>query len=189
MAAVRQVLSGVNPSADVWDTQRDPLDVDRLLEMRPRSPEDGAQPSERFDDSAAPAAAQCHHYEAPTGPAASPLYVQALRRHSAAVASFSLVLTEPLDWTAFGIWLSLLLNRYGNDLLRVKGILQVQGSDAPVFINAVQHIVHPPQHLPRWPSADTRSRIVFITRGMDHARVRRSLEAFCRTRVAEVTAA
>jgi G3E family GTPase len=58
-----------------------------------------------------------------------------------------------------------------------------------VFINAVQHIVHPPQHLERWPSQDRRSRIVFITRGMDHARLRRSLEAFCGARVAELSVA
>jgi len=36
-----------------------------------------------------------------------------------------------------------------------------------VFINGVQHIVHPPQHLERWPTEDHRSRIVFITRGID----------------------
>ena len=40
-----------------------------------------------------------------------------------------------------------------------------------MFINAVQHIVHPPQHLERWPTDDHRSRIVFITRGIDHAAV------------------
>ena len=190
VGAVRQVLTSVNPSADIWDVQRDPLDVDRLLEMRPRSQADQSQPSaSRFAEPAVSAAGFAIDSESHNQAIASGRYVQALRRHSEAVASFSLVLTEPLDWTAFGIWLSLLLNRYGNDVLRVKGILQVQGSDAPVFINAVQHIVHPPQHLARWPSADTRSRIVFITRGMDHARVRRSLEAFCRMRVAEVTAA
>jgi G3E family GTPase len=51
----------------------------------------------------------------------------------------------------------------------------------------VQHVVHPPQHLDRWPTDDHRSRIVFITRGIDHARLRRSLEAFCGLRVAEVS--
>ena len=96
------------------------------------------------------------------------------------MASFSLILAEPLDWTAFGIWLSLLLNRHGDDVLRVKGILQVQGSDAPCSSTPSSTSCIRPQHLARWPSADTRSRIVFITRGMDHARLRRSLEAFCK---------
>jgi G3E family GTPase len=191
VVAVRQVLASVNPSAEVWDAVRDPLDVDRLLEMRSALQDGGSQVERiRFarqspDDTQAVAASP---NDIPAA-GASPRYLQALRRHSEQVASFSLILAEPLDWTAFGIWLSLLLNRHGDDVLRVKGILQVQGSDAPVFINAVQHIVHPPQHLPRWPTSDTRSRIVFITRGMDHTRLRRSLEAFCNSRVAELTVA
>jgi len=72
-------------------------------------------------------------------------------------------------------------------VLRVKGILNVQGSAAPVFINAVQHIVHPPQHLDRWPTDDRRSRIVFIVRGIDPQRLRRSLAAFSRSTVADVS--
>lgn len=178
VAAVRQVLAQINPSAEVWDALQDPWDADALLEVRP--PARSVIPEVTHFSAAAP--------EASSVTAAQP-YVRALRQHSADVASFCLVLEQPLDWTAFGIWLSLLLNRYGNDVLRVKGILQVQGSDAPVFINAVQHIVHPPQHLERWPSQDQRTRIVFITRGMDHARLRRSLEAFCGARVAELSVA
>jgi len=49
----------------------------------------------------------------------------------------------------------------------------------------VQHIVHPPQHLERWPTADHRSRMVFITRDIEQDKLRRSLEAFCKLRVAE----
>jgi len=71
----------------------------------------------------------------------------------------------------------------------MQTILQVQGMATPVFINAVQHIVHPPQHLERWPTADHRSRIVFITRGIDHARLRRSLAAFSNARVTDESAA
>jgi G3E family GTPase len=53
----------------------------------------------------------------------------------------------------------------------------------------VQHIVHPPQHLERWPTDDHRSRIVFIKRHIDQVRLRRSLEAFCRLRAAELAGA
>jgi G3E family GTPase len=177
VAAVRQVLAQINPSAEVWDAQQDPWDADALLEVRPAA------------RSVMPEVTRFTAATEDGGSAAAQPYVKALRRHSEQIASFSLMLDQPLDWTAFGIWLSMLLNRYGNDVLRVKGILQVEGSDAPVFINAVQHIVHPPQHLERWPSQDRRSRIVFITRGMDHARLRRSLEAFCGARVAELSVA
>jgi G3E family GTPase len=166
IAAVRAVLAQVNPSAQVRDAVDEPLDVDGLLDVRP------------------PKSAATFVL---AGASAMTDTLNALRRHSQDIASFSLVLDEPLDWTAFGVWLSLLLHRYGDDVLRVKGILSVQGSAAPVFINAVQHVVHPPQHLESWPTEDRRSRIVFITRGVDHARLRRSLEAFCRLRVAELS--
>jgi len=178
-AALRDELARLNPSARLWDAAEDPVDVDFLLDVMPY----GRQPG--------PAR---HRLEGGDlgrrrGMAAKPAAVGGLRRHTDSVSSFSLILDRPMDWTAFGIWLSLLLNRHGDDVLRVKGILCVEGTETPVFINGVQHIVHPPQHLERWPTEDYRSRIVFITRGIDQGRLRRSLEAFCRLRVAELSAA
>ena len=55
----------------------------------------------------------------------------------------------------------------GKDLLRVKGIVNVEG--APVVVQGVGHVFHPPVTLDRWPSEDQGSRIVFITRGIDPA--------------------
>ena len=173
-AAVREELERLNPSAELLDASQLPdasdgsLDPDSLL----------APP--RFESSHRSAAR-------PLVEPGERAYVTALRRHSAEIASLSLALEEPLDWTAFGIWLSMLLNRHGDNVLRVKGILQVSGMSTPVFINAVQHIVHPPQHLERWPTDDHRSRLVFITRGIDHAVLRRSLAAFSRSAVSDVS--
>jgi G3E family GTPase len=45
-------------------------------------------------------------------------------------------------------------------------------------IHGVQHIVHPPAHLGRWPDDDRRSRIVFIVRGLEQRLIERSLAAF-----------
>jgi hypothetical protein len=47
-----------------------------------------------------------------------------------------------------------------------------------VLINGVQHIVHPPSHLEEWPDSDRRSRLVFIVRGLQRARIERSLAVF-----------
>ena len=90
-----------------------------------------------------------------------------------------LVFDELLDWTAFGIWLTMLLQARGNDVLRVKGLLNV-GAEGPLLINGVQHVVHPPEHLPAWPDDDGRSRIVFIGRGFTGEELERSLIAFSR---------
>jgi len=93
------------------------------------------------------------------------------------IRPFCLYLDEQLDWTAFGIWLTMLLQARGSDLLRVKGLLNV-GGDGPLLLNGVQHVVHPPEHLPAWPDDDRRSRLVFIGRGLDREDVERSLLAF-----------
>lgn len=91
--------------------------------------------------------------------------------------SVSLTFDGAVDWTAFGIWLSMLLHARGEDVLRVKGLLDV-GEAGPVVVNGVQHTIHPPEHLDRWPDEDHRSRIVFITKGIRPEELLGSLDAF-----------
>jgi G3E family GTPase len=93
------------------------------------------------------------------------------------VSACSLFLEDELDWGAFGIWLTMLLQSRGDDILRVKGLLNV-GGPGPLLLNGVQHVVHPPEHLDAWPDEDLRSRIVFIGRGIDPAALGESLAAF-----------
>lgn len=101
-------------------------------------------------------------------------------RHGGAITSFCLRLSGKLDWSAFGLWFSMLAHRHGDKLLRVKGILDVEDSETPVAIHAVQHVIHAPEHLPDWPDAERGSRIVFITQGLEQDAVERSLQAFHR---------
>jgi G3E family GTPase len=103
-----------------------------------------------------------------------------VNRHDASIHAFCLRFEEPLDWTAFGIWLSMLLHAHGTDILRVKAMLNVPGSPGPVVVHGVQHLVHPPDHLPQWPDDDHSSRIVFIVRGLSREAIERSLAAFAR---------
>jgi G3E family GTPase len=101
-------------------------------------------------------------------------------RHDETIHAFALTFDGALDWTLFGLWLTMLLNRHGEKVLRVKGILNVAGTDAPVAIHGVQHLVHPPVHMAAWPDADRRSRLVFIVDGIDRVLIERSLQAFLR---------
>jgi G3E family GTPase len=65
----------------------------------------------------------------------------------------------------------------GADLLRVKGIVAVEGVKGPVVVHAAQHTAHRPIELQTWPDDDRRSRLVFITRGIGQAEVENLLAA------------
>jgi G3E family GTPase len=97
--------------------------------------------------------------------------------HGEEIRSLALSFAQPLDWSAFSVWLSMLLHARGEDVLRVKGLLNV-GAAGPVILNGVQHIMHAPEHLAHWPGADQRSHLVFILRAIEPHHIVRSLQAF-----------
>jgi G3E family GTPase len=170
---VRQNLARLNPSAPILDANADRVAPSDLL-------------SSDLYDLKAKIADVRHWLEEEPERHASNHDHGTLGRHAAEITSFHLTFAEPLDWTAFGIWLTMLLNRHGERVLRVKGFLSVLDSSTPVCINGVQHLVHTPFHLEDWPTPDRRSRLVFIVRGMDPAAIRRSLLAFNRLAVSEL---
>ena len=93
--------------------------------------------------------------------------------------ALTIIFEEPLDWVGFGIWLSMLLYARGEEVLRVKGYLNVGAEHpGPLLVNGVQHIIHAPEHLFRWPDGDRRSRIVFITKGITAQEILRSFQGF-----------
>ena len=98
--------------------------------------------------------------------------------HPAAITAFCFTCDAVLDWTAFGVWMTMLLHRHGDRVLRMKGLLNVAGVPGPVLVNGVRHLVHPPAHLDRWPDEDRRSRVVVITSGLGREEIERSLHAF-----------
>ena len=97
--------------------------------------------------------------------------------HVGETRSVALTFEEPLDWAAFSVWLSMLLYAHGENVLRVKGLLNV-GEAGPVVLNGVQHIIHTPEHLPKWPDADRRSHLIFILQGIEPQQIVQSLKAF-----------
>jgi G3E family GTPase len=110
-------------------------------------------------------------------------------RHDARIHSFAMTFDGPVDWTVFGIWLTLLLDAHGADVLRVKGILNLGEGTPPVVVNGVQHLVHPPLHLDHWPDDDRRSRLVFIVRDIPRVAIEASFAAFQRALAREAVAA
>jgi G3E family GTPase len=92
-------------------------------------------------------------------------------RHDDHVSSFVLTFDQPLPWEPFALAIEVLMSMRGENLLRVKGILNIAESELPLVIHGVQHLFHPPVTLPAWPDEDRRSRIVFITRDLSREAV------------------
>ncbi|MTH95812.1 GTP-binding protein [Roseibium sp. RKSG952] len=94
-------------------------------------------------------------------------------RHGAGIRTFSITSDKPLPEAKFYQFLSLLQKSAGHRLLRVKGILATEDvPDQPLIVHAVQHTVSEPVRLDAWPDTDRRSRLVFITNGIDPNPVR-----------------
>jgi G3E family GTPase len=102
-----------------------------------------------------------------------------LNRHDARIRAACFTFEKPLHWQGLATWLSMLIATRGESLLRIKGILNLDGMDTPVAIHGVQHVFHPPAPLPAWPEGDPRtSRLVFILRDLDPQVVADGLAAF-----------
>lgn len=101
-----------------------------------------------------------------------------VNRHDEQIRAFCLVLEQPLPWQAVTSALDALVSYRGPDMLRLKGILNVEGSDKPVVVHGVQHVFHPPAMLDEWPDEDRRSKLVFITRNIERGTIERLFAAF-----------
>jgi G3E family GTPase len=85
-------------------------------------------------------------------------------RHDEAIQTFVLRFDKPMPWASFTQCLDVLTALRGPDLLRVKGLVNVEGKAGPMVVQGVQHLFHPPLELAAWPGADRSTRLVFITR-------------------------
>lgn len=88
-------------------------------------------------------------------------------RHDDRIRAFCLVEDAPIQWNRFVDFMEALINERGEQVLRIKGLLNVVEADGPVVVHGVQHMFHPPVRLEAWPGDDHRSRLVFITRDVD----------------------
>lgn len=89
-------------------------------------------------------------------------------RHAGGIHTFSITRDEPLPEKQFYQFISVLQNSAGQRLLRVKGIVAIsEDPERPRIVHAVQHAMSDPVSLDRWPDDDRRTRLVFITSGVD----------------------
>ena len=163
-AAVVVRLQQLNPAAPRWPASQGEIESERVLDLGLFSSRGKDADVERWLNEAA--------YRPLTTPVAAlqpvvSLQLPSTNQHGGDIRSFCLSFDEPLADSELSDWLELLMSLAGSHILRIKAIVNIQGNERPLVLHGVQHIFHPPVWLPAWPSADRRTRLVFITRGVE----------------------
>ena len=81
------------------------------------------------------------------------------------IVSATVTGTASLSWDHVRQAIADLVERHGDRLLRVKGLLKVEGLDGPVAVDGVQHLFHRPRPLGAWPAGVNAPFLVGIAEG------------------------
>jgi G3E family GTPase len=140
--AVEERIRRINPTAAILRSQRCDLDIPALLDRRAFDLEHILEIEPDFLDEA-------HDHE-----------------HDDHVTSFSLVERQPLDPKKFFRWIETVVQSFGVDLLRMKGIISFANDDDRYVVQAV-HMLMEGDHQRPWRENEERvTRLVFIGRDL-----------------------
>jgi G3E family GTPase len=99
-------------------------------------------------------------------------------RHDSRVRTDTLVHDGPLPFSSIEMFLDLLRSTHGEQLLRMKGIIELADDPSkPLVVHGVQKVLHPPARLPAWPDDRRGARLVLITMDMPQDYVQRLFAA------------
>jgi G3E family GTPase len=161
---LRDVLTRINPAAEavLLDEATDPAEallLDTIHDL-------GARPAEVASWIAAETSHRYDHDHA-----------HDVNLHGS-IRAFVIEADRAVAWPRFALWLSMLIHRHGRQILRLKGLIDIEGAETPVVVHGVQHIIHRPLHLAAWPDGIRRTRIVVIGESLDCDLMQRSFDAF-----------
>jgi G3E family GTPase len=101
-----------------------------------------------------------------------------VNRHGDRIRSAVLTMSRPMRRQAIEMFCELMTSAHASSLLRLKGLVAIEGSERPLVIHAVHGVFHEPRQLDRWPDDNRETRIVVILEDLDPDFVRRLLSAF-----------
>lgn len=173
--ALSATLAALNPGAPQFRVSRGELDPAAIVDCGLWNPvTKSADVARWLADEAVAANARKNPYAPRSGrPTGEP------GRHDASTHAFVVRIDEPVAWGDFSTALDMLQGLKGDQLLRVKGIVNVRGEDVPRVIQCVHHLRYPDAALPAWPDADRSTRLVFIVRDLERDIVDRAFACFC----------
>ena len=180
VASLVRSIGAINPTASVLYTSNGVIDAADILDAGLFDPLARSSDVAAWFETAAIMAvrsSQHHAHDHCEDPACDHAAVP--HHHHPRISSYSLIISEPVRWDAFTQWLDYVAALKGDDLLRFKGLVNVaEIPGGPVVVHGVQHVFHPPIEMKTWPSADRRTRLVFITRNIPREVIERTLSKF-----------
>ncbi|MQT89039.1 CobW family GTP-binding protein [Pseudomonas helleri] len=188
-----QRLAAINPAAPRWEVSRGEIAPEKVLNLGLFSPESKTPDVARWlrEEAYVEDVPHTHGHEHGHGHGHSEHEHDShehghghthehhdVNRHDDHIRAFCFAVDDPIPEDLVVGWLEVLMSLLGSNILRVKGILNVEGQDKPIVVHGVQHIFHPPVPLPAWPTGDHRSRLVFITQDVSKSAIEATFRAF-----------
>lgn len=173
-ASFENRINAINPTAHVLHATKGALSPDRLWGLSAMRLGAGASAASAWLTSTPKQSADPFFnlsgmaFETPGPLGASP--------HDSRIGSASIVLDAPIPGEVFDLWLDTLVALRGPDLLRVKGVVHIEGIPDPFVFHGVQHVFDMPVPITDWPTDDRQSRIVVIARDLTRPELQHSLD-------------
>ncbi|MDB5888370.1 MAG: cobalamin synthesis protein [Rhodocyclales bacterium] len=175
IAEARERVAALNPTAQLWRSEPGKMPVGLLEGMSLYDPVTKTADAVRWlGEEAIREQAQLQ--------ASGSVFGVAPALHDESINTYLLRFSEPIAWGDFSRAMDTLQSVVGDRILRIKGLLNVRGEDAPRVVQAVQHERHADNSLPAWPDEDHDSRLVFIVRDLPRSVFDKAFAAFCSVR-------
>lgn len=158
LAALESRLAGINPSATLSRCVDGDVAPDLLFSGGLYDPADKI--TDVADWLAQETAATAGDHQHPVD----------VNRHGDGIATYALRRDMPVSRGALAVFMQMLADQKGDDLLRLKGLIALTDDPArPAVVHGVQHVIHPIRRLEAWPAGENGTSLVFIVRGIDQS--------------------
>ena len=167
-AQLKTQLTQLNPQAEQLTLHNGDLAAERLLQLDHIEPQESSTPLSNW--------LPLSRMSVATAPSAKiALKSPAQLPHSDNISSYAFLVDKPFNLSQLEQWFEQSYEEIAAGVLRMKGILHVDGFPGPVVIHGVQHLFHPAEFMSHWPDDDKRSRLVFITDGISRQQIEQHL--------------
>lgn len=174
IAALETRLRALNPATPIFRVTDGKVEAERLFDAGLYNPATKSDDVQRWLNAEAYEHSD-HRHHAHGHDDHDHAHHHDVNRHDDNIRAICLTFDHPLKDSVFDRWIDILTTFKGPDVLRIKGIVNIEGLDRPLVIHGVQHILHIPVALNAWPSDDRRTRMVFIVRNMEESDLRGTL--------------